>query len=147
MDEIDINMLTILQKDGRIAISELSKQLALSRPSVTERLNRLQEQGIIKGFKAIVPPASVGRTLLVMIELDELKVTPNEIESILSQEPRVIECHRATGHVHFYVKAALRDIEDLQELIERLIPYCNTRTSILLGESIEEKLILPIQEN
>lgn len=146
MDEIDINMLNILQKDGRIPISELSKKLALSRPSVTERLNRLQEKGIIEGFSAIVSPVSVGRNLLVMIELDELRIPPLEIEKIIAKESRVIECHRATGHVHYYVKAALTGMDDLQQLIERLIPYCNTRTSILLGTPVEGRVILPIEE-
>lgn len=146
MDEIDIKMLTVLQKNGRIPISELSKILALSRPSVTERLHRLQDKNIIENFSAIVSPSAVGRDLLVMIELDGLRVPTSEIEEIIANEPRVIECHRATGHVHYYVKAALTGMDDLQQLIERLVPYCNTRTSILLGTPIENRIILPVVE-
>lgn len=54
MDEIDVSLLELLQKDGRITISELSKKLALSRPSISERMYRLQEKGIIEGFSARV---------------------------------------------------------------------------------------------
>ena len=61
MDKTDIQLLKILQQDGRITLSDLSKELSLSRPSVSERLTRLIEQGIIDKFAAKVLPSSVGR--------------------------------------------------------------------------------------
>ena len=73
MDQLDVRLLAILQKDGRITISDLSKQLALSRPSVTERLNRLREKGVIEGFSARVCPRSVGRHIIVFIQLSDFK--------------------------------------------------------------------------
>lgn len=146
MDEIDVSMLKVLQEDGRITISDLSKKLALSRPSVTERMNRLIEKGVIDKFSAIVSPESVGRKLLVMIELNDLKRQPSEIEETMSKDPRIIACYRATGHVHYYVKAALNGMDDLQQLVEILIPYCNTRTSILLHNSINNQVILPLDK-
>lgn len=146
MDHIDIKMLHILQQDGRITISELSQKLALSRPSVTERLYRLQEKGIIEKFSAMVSPEAVGRSLSVMIELNELKQPPAEIEKVLAKDPGILECHRATGHVHYYVKAAFKGMDDLQDLVEKLLPYCNTRTSILLTTPIKKDVILPVEE-
>lgn len=143
VDQLDVHLLTLLQQDGRSSISELSKKMALSRPSVAERLKRLQEKGIIEGFYARVPPAAVGRKLLVMIELSEIRAPLNEIERFLADEPDVIECHRATGHVHYYIKAALNGMDELTGLIERLVPYGNTRTSILLSTPIERRVILP----
>ncbi|MBS4201718.1 Lrp/AsnC family transcriptional regulator [Bacillus sp. FJAT-49732] len=143
MDQIDIDMIRLLQLDGRISISELSKKLALSRPSVSERLKRLQEKGIIEGFFALVPPAAVGKKLLVMIELSELRVSLEEFERMIANEPDVIECHRATGHVHYYIKAALNGTDELTRLIENFIPFGSTRTSILLGSPIDRRVILP----
>ncbi|APC49607.1 AsnC family transcriptional regulator [Virgibacillus halodenitrificans] len=143
MDQLDIKMLRLLQLDGRISISELSKKLALSRPSVSERLKRLQEKGIIEGFSAIVPPATVGKNLLIMIELSELRVSQFEFEKIIKDEPNVIECHRATGHVHYYIKAALKGMDELTRLIETLIPYGSTKTSILLATPVVRHVVLP----
>ncbi|MBW8351264.1 Lrp/AsnC family transcriptional regulator [Bacillus sp. IITD106] len=143
MDQIDIDMIRLLQEDGRISISELSKKLALSRPSVSERLKRLQEKGIIEGFFALVPPAAVGKKLLVMIEFSELRVSLEEFERMIANEPDVIECHRATGHVHYYIKAALNGTDELTRLIENFIPFGSTRTSILLGSPIDRRVILP----
>ncbi|GIN93812.1 AsnC family transcriptional regulator [Siminovitchia terrae] len=146
MDQVDRNLIRLLQLDGRMSISELSKRLALSRPSVSERLKRLQEKGIIEGFVAQVSPASVGRKLLVMIEFSEIKVPLSEFEQMIEGEPEVIECHRATGHVHYYIKAALKGMDELTRLIEKLIPYGNTKTSILLGTPVATRVILPSDE-
>ncbi|MCJ0929749.1 Lrp/AsnC family transcriptional regulator [Virgibacillus halodenitrificans] len=143
MDQLDIKMLRLLQLDGRISISELSKTLSLSRPSVSERLKRLQEKGIIEGFSAIVPPAAVGKNLLIMIELSELRVSQYEFEKVIKGEPNVIECHRATGHVHYYIKAALKGMDELTRLIETLIPYGSTKTSILLATPVVRHVVLP----
>ncbi|MBS4219093.1 Lrp/AsnC family transcriptional regulator [Bacillus sp. FJAT-49711] len=147
MDQIDLNMIKLLQLDGRMTISELSKKLALSRPSVAERLKRLQEKGIIGGFYAHVPPEAVGRKLLVMIELSSLQVSLDEFEKMISDEPDVLECHKATGHVHYYIKAALNGTEELTHLIEKLIPFGSTRTSILLGSPVNRRVILPVSES
>ncbi|MFD2115140.1 Lrp/AsnC family transcriptional regulator [Paenibacillus yanchengensis] len=143
MDPIDVQLLTLLQEDGRMSISELSQQLSLSRPSVAERLKRLQEKEIIDGFYARVTPAAVGRKLMVMIELSDVRAPLRELEQFLEAEPVVIECHRATGHVHYYIKAALNDMDGLTFLIERLMPYGNTRTSILLSTPVEKRVMLP----
>ncbi|MEN1968876.1 Lrp/AsnC family transcriptional regulator [Lentibacillus sp. N15] len=143
MDKIDVNMLRILQLDGRISISDLSKKLALSRPSVSERLKRLQEKGIIEGFSAQVPPASVGKKLMFMIELSELRVSQYEFEKMIIDEPNVMECHRATGHVHYYIKVALKGTDELTRLIEKLIPYGSTKTSVLLTTPVVKHVVLP----
>ncbi|MBO0991989.1 Lrp/AsnC family transcriptional regulator [Bacillus sp. SD088] len=143
MDQVDINMIELLQMDGRISISDLSKKLALSRPSVSERLKRLQEKGVIGGFFALVPPEAVGKKLLVMIELSDLRVSQEEFEQMITSESDVIECHRATGHVYYYIKAALKGTDELTRLIENLIPFGNTRTAILLGSPVDRRVILP----
>lgn len=143
MDELDIKIIKLLQLDGRMSVSDLSKELVLSRPSVSERLKRLQENGIIEGFTAIVPPSAVGRKLLIMIELSELRVSQHEFEEVVSKEKNVLECYRATGHVHYYIKAALNEMDELTELIEHLIPYGSTKTSILLATPVVDKVVLP----
>lgn len=144
MDQTDMKMIDLLQLDGRMTISELSKRLALSRPSVAERLKRLQEKGIIEGFYAHVPPDAVGRKLLVMIELSSLQVSLEEFERMISEEPDVLECHKATGHVHYYIKAAFHGTEGLTNLIEKLVPFGSTRTSILLDSPVNRRVILPV---
>lgn len=107
MDQIDARLLILLQEDARMTISDLSKQLSLSRPSVTERLHRLQERGIIQGFTAIVSPSAIGRSIMLMIQISDLKVSASEWEKMIVQEEDVIECHRVTGEIGYIIKAAV----------------------------------------
>ena len=144
MDEIDVQIIQLLQVDGRMSISALADKISLSRPSVHERVQRLQESGVIEGYSANVSPQAVGRELLVMIELSSLRVPIAEFEDYVAEHaPEVIQCYKATGHVHYYMKAALNGMNELTRLIENLSPFGDTRTSILLEATIDKRVILP----
>ena len=114
MDEIDVSLLELLQLNGRITISELSKKLALSRPSISERMYRLQEKGIIEGFSARVSPPAIGRGVLVFIQVSELKVSVPDFEQLVKDDLDIIECHRVTGTVGYFLKAALADMDSMR---------------------------------
>lgn len=144
MDTIDAKLLSLLQHDARMTISELSKQLALSRPSVTERLHRLQEKGIIEGFTAIVSPAAVGRSMLLMIQISDLKVSAGEWEKMIASEQDVIECHRVTGEIGYIIKAAVEGMEGLRQLVDRLMVYSYVNTSIVLTSPVERRHVQPL---
>ncbi|MBZ5752068.1 Lrp/AsnC family transcriptional regulator [Metabacillus rhizolycopersici] len=144
MDQLDIRLLELLQTDGRMTISELSKNLSLSRPSVTERLNRLQEKGIIEGFSARVCPKAIGRDVIVFIQLSELKTSSyTEFEKWIMQDSDIIECHRLTGATSYLLKAAVTGMEHLSKLIDRLTPYGNVNTSIVLSSPVSFRCITP----
>ncbi|WP_100397774.1 Lrp/AsnC family transcriptional regulator [Bacillus sp. FJAT-44742] len=143
MDEIDTRLLEILQLDGRIKISDLSKRLALSRPSVTERLHRLEENGVIEWYGAKVSPAAIGRGVMVFIQVSDLKITPKDFEEMIKEETDIIECHRVTGTVGYFLKAALTDMDSMRILIDRLIPYGNINTSVVLTSPVPYRTLLP----
>ncbi|MEW9673315.1 Lrp/AsnC family transcriptional regulator [Ammoniphilus sp. 3BR4] len=144
MDQIDVRLLELLQLDGRVAISELSKKLSLSRPSISERLNRLEEKGIIEGFSARVSPKAIGRNVLVFIQLSELRIhSYSDFEKSIQEDPDIIECHRLTGGVSYLLKAAVTGMEHLSQLIDRLLPYGNVNTSIVLSSPVSFRCITP----
>lgn len=143
MDHIDIEILEVLQEDGRISVSDLSKKLNLSRPSVSERMTRLQEKGIIDHFSAVVSPEAVGRDTLLMIQVSELKDTIPRFEKMIAEDTRVLECHRVTGEVSYFIKAAVKGMDSLRELVDTLISYGNINTSIVLKSPVERRKILP----
>lgn len=78
MDQTDIDLLHLLQENARMTVSELSKTLSLSRPSITERSLQLQERGVIEGFSARISPAKVGKDTILMIQISDLKVSITE---------------------------------------------------------------------
>lgn len=144
MDQIDIRLLEILQMDGRISISELSKKLSLSRPSITERLKRLQEKEIIEGFNARISPKAIGLDVIVYIQVSEIKIFSYlEFEKWIMREPDIIECHRLTGSVSYLLKAAVTGMDHLSKLIDRLTPYGSLNTSIVLSSPVSFRCITP----
>ncbi|KAB7673172.1 Lrp/AsnC family transcriptional regulator [Bacillus sp. B1-b2] len=143
MDQIDIDLLGILQEDARITVSDLSKKLSLSRPSVSERLLRLQEKGIILEFSARISPAKLGRETLLFIQISELKEEPYVFEEFIKKEMDIIECHRVTGLVSYTIKAAVSGIEGMRELVDRLIPFGTINTSVILASPVPYRHILP----
>lgn len=126
-----------------MTVSELSKRLALSRPSISERLLRLQERGVITGFGARVSPAAVGRNIQLIIQMSELKVFPTEFEKRIRNDDEIIECHRVTGTVSYILKAAVTGMDALSELVERLMPFGNVNTSVILSSPVMNRSILP----
>jgi Lrp/AsnC family transcriptional regulator, leucine-responsive regulatory protein len=146
MDQIDIQMLELLQKNGRITISQLSQELSLSRPSVGERLHRLQEQNIIEGFHARISPVAVGRSILVFIQLSQLRMNSPQFENEIQDNPHILECHRVTGTVSYILKAAVANMNSLQKLVDDLIPFGTVNTSIILSSPVSFRTILPEQQ-
>lgn len=96
MDNINAKILQLLQMDGRMTILQLSKELNLSRPSVNERLKKLQERQIIQGFTARVLPEAIGKVISVIIEVSDVKIKCHKFEELIKQEPDIIECHRVS---------------------------------------------------
>ncbi|MED1601585.1 Lrp/AsnC family transcriptional regulator [Alkalihalophilus marmarensis] len=146
MDKIDIKILELVQRNARITISELSKELALSRPSVSERLQRLHEKGIIEEYSARISFEAVGREILLIILVSGLKVPLQEFEEMVKREEKIIECHRVTGDVSYFLKAAVPSMNSMRILIDTLIPYGNINTSTVIGSPVPYRSILPIKE-
>ncbi|BAB07596.1 Lrp/AsnC family transcriptional regulator [Halalkalibacterium halodurans] len=147
MDKLDIKLLELLQKNARTTISELSKELALSRPSVSERLQRLQESGVIEEYSARISLAGVGRDMLLIILVSGLRVPLKDFEDMVKSEEMIIECHRVTGEVSYMLKAAVPNMNSMRILIDKLIPYGNINTSTVIGSPVPYRYILPVEKD
>lgn len=143
MDELDSKLLELLQSEGRMTISELSKKMSLSRPSVSERLYRLQEEGIIDGFTARVFPEAVGRSVVVFVQISDLKAGCREFEQVVEDIPDILECHGVTGTASYFMKAAVANMESLGLFVDKLTPYGRVNTSIVLSSPIRYRCVLP----
>lgn len=143
MDKLDISLIKILQENSRITISDLSKKLALSRPSVAERIIRLQERGIIEEFTTRISLKAIGRSTILFIELSSLKVFPEVFEDMIRKDQDILECHRVTGHINYFIKAAVNNMESMSLLIDRLMPYGDINTSVVLKSPVPYRHIIP----
>jgi Lrp/AsnC family transcriptional regulator, leucine-responsive regulatory protein len=143
MDKLDIDLLQLLQENARITISELSKKLSLSRPSISERMIRLQEKGIIEEFTTRVSLNAINRSTILFIQLSSLKVSYNEFEKMIGRDEDVLECHRVTGSTSYFIKAAVKDMSSMKLLIDRLMPFGDINTSIVLESPVPYRHVIP----
>ncbi|MGG0077017.1 winged helix-turn-helix transcriptional regulator, partial [Bacillus wiedmannii] len=97
MDEIDKKITLLLQEDARMTITEMTEHLHLSRPSVTERLKRLQDTGIIEKYTSRISLDVVGKSIQAFLRIENLKIPCKKFEEKIYEEYRILECHRVTG--------------------------------------------------
>lgn len=143
MDEIDSKLIMFLQQNSRMPVSEMSKMLKLSRPSIAERMQRLQDQGIIEEYSARISLKAIGREIVLFIQFKLLKVSPVTFEKKVIDDPDILECHRVTGEIDYLIKAAVRSMEDMRSLIDRLMPYGDLNTSIVILSPIAYRHVMP----
>ena len=113
LDETDVQILHLLQNDGRITNAELAKRVGLSPPSVLQRVRALEKTGLIKGYVALLDPERLGLriTALVMISLSLHQEQPIErFRRAIQDIPEISECYHVSGDFDFLLKVAVRDM-------------------------------------
>jgi Lrp/AsnC family leucine-responsive transcriptional regulator len=124
-------MLIELQSDGRVSLAELARRLHVSAPTVAERLQRLESDGVIRGYGAQVDPVAAGYALSAIIRMRPGPQQLHSVAELVKELPEVVEGHRITGDDCFLLKAHVRDVGHLEELIDAPAPYGQTTTSII----------------
>jgi Lrp/AsnC family transcriptional regulator, leucine-responsive regulatory protein len=131
LDDANLRLLAELQEDARLSLAELGRRVGLSSPAVAERLGRLEETGVIRGYRAEIDPRAVGYTLGVVIRIRPAPRELHKVAELAQRTPEVVECHRITGEDCFFMKAYVRDVEHLEEVIDRFAVYGQTTSSIM----------------
>lgn len=142
MDVTDHRIIDILQKDGRISMKDLGKIVGLTSPAVSERVKRLEEAGIIEGYKAIVNPDALGRVIKAFIHIS---LPSNKYQDFIEEarkDPRIVECHHITGDDCSLLKVIVKDMYELEEVIDSIKKIGSTKTSVILSTPIQSKAIL-----
>ncbi|MDL2417963.1 Lrp/AsnC family transcriptional regulator [Bacillus tropicus] len=142
MDEIDKKITLLLQEDARMTITEMTEHLHLSRPSVTERLKRLQDTGIIEKYTARISLDAVGKSIQAFLRIENLKIPCKKFEEKIYVEYRILECHRVTGESSYYLKVAVHSMKELEELIDIVIPFGTVKTSMILSSPIPYRSVI-----
>lgn len=143
MDEIDKELIILLQENSRITMTELSKKVNLSRPSVQERVNKLLEKGVIEAFTVIVNPKKIGRKVVFYIEISDLNLSYEEFVKIALNKEAITEIHAVTGKANYIIKASTPDVDSMNELLEEFMGYGKIVTSIVLNSTLRRKTLVP----
>lgn len=145
MDELDKEILLILQEKGRISMTELGKEVALSQPAVTERVRRMEEKGIIDHYRAIVRAEKINKPISAFL-LFYTKNCENFVE-FCNQSKDVVELHRISGQYNFLVKVVTETLQSLEVAINEMGIYGDSTTLIVLSSPIENDKLIPIIKN
>lgn len=143
IDKIDCAILQELQLAARISFSELGRRVGLSTPAVIERVRRLEETGIIVGYRAEIDSAKVGLPVRAFIKVTVAGDKLVKFASLAQKVPEVIACHRVTGSESYIVQIAVQDTQHLEKVIDSLMPYVSTNTSLILDSPVAWKPLVP----
>ena len=131
MDALDLRILAELQVDARVSFAELGRRVALSAPAVADRVQRLEETGVITGYRAEVDPRALGFPVTVMVRIRPAIRELHRISKIAQEVPQIVECYRMTGDDCFYFTMHLRAVDELEPILDLFTPYGHTTTSLI----------------
>jgi Lrp/AsnC family leucine-responsive transcriptional regulator len=143
LDAIDYRLLGELQANARISFAELGRKVSLSTPAIIERVKRLEESGVIIGYHAQVSPSAVGRSVEAFIKVSVAGDKLLRFAQTVKKIDEVLECYRITGAESFLVLVAVRDTTHLQAVIDLMMPYVSTNTSIVLDVPVRWNPVIP----
>ncbi len=147
LDKVDETILTALVENGRTTTAELARKVKLSSPSVAERVKRLEEAGIITGYSANVSAEAIGLPIAVWFRVRPVPGEMQRVAEIIQSIPEITLCDRVTGEDCFLARANLASIADMERVIDLIVPYAMTHTSIIQSSPVERRLPpLPIAE-
>ncbi|WP_234192137.1 winged helix-turn-helix transcriptional regulator [Pseudacidovorax sp. NFM-22] len=150
LDRIDRKILDILQREGRIAITDLAQRVGLSTSPCSERVKRLERTGVISGYHARVAPEALSKMLLVFVEIKLSSKSADVFDKVrneLLHMPEVLECHLVSGGFDYLVKARLRGMGEYRHLlgdILKKLPVPAESHSYVVMEEVKETLVLPV---
>lgn len=131
LDATNRRILGELQSDGRIRLAELARRVNLSAAAVAERVARLEQAGVITGYRAIVDPKALGFGIAAVVRVRPVDRHLARIPEIAREIPEITECHRITGEDCFLFRVHLRDMDELEPILDRFTPFGQTTTSIV----------------
>jgi Lrp/AsnC family transcriptional regulator, leucine-responsive regulatory protein len=131
LDGINLRLLAELQADARLSLAELGRRVGLSSPAVAERLQRLEQEDVIRGYHAELNPRALGLSLSAVIRIRPAPRQLHQVGDLAKRTPEVVDCRRITGEDCYIMTAHVRSVEHLEEVIDRFAAYGQTTTSIV----------------
>ncbi|TCO54342.1 Lrp/AsnC family transcriptional regulator [Actinocrispum wychmicini] len=145
LDSTDCEILRLLQQDGRMTTAELARAIHMSATSAADRLRRLTDHGVIRGYRAVVDQTALGYPLTAYIRLRcYTSTTLTDYEDFLAAQPQILEAHHITGDDCYLIRIAARSVADLEELSTALSTYGRVTTNIVFSSPVPDRSLTPV---
>lgn len=135
-DAVNLKILTVLQQEPRLAMTELGRRVGLSSPAVTERVRRLEETGVIRGYHLEINPAALGLPIAAYVRIRPNTGQLPKIADLARSIPEIVECHRVTGEDCFILKVYIPSLEQLDRILDSFLAYGTTTTSLVQSSPV-----------
>jgi Lrp/AsnC family transcriptional regulator, leucine-responsive regulatory protein len=142
MEDLDRSIVGLLMQDGRMSFTDLGKATGLSTSAVHQRVRRLEERGVIQGYRAVIDHDALGMPLLAFISVTPLDpAAPDDVPDRLRDIANLEACHSVAGEESYILKARVSTPGDLEDLLARVRSGANvsTRTTVVLSTPWEER--------
>jgi Lrp/AsnC family leucine-responsive transcriptional regulator len=140
LDATDRAIIAALNENGRMTVRELAEQIGMSSPSVTERIHKLEDAGAIRGYTIVVDPTVFGLGIFAHVRVHAMPGEVKRVAQLLVDTPEIIEADHVTGEDCFLAKVIVRDLEELETVVERFLPFSSTDTVIVQSSTVARRL-------
>lgn len=131
LDARNVQILALLEDDPRMSVSELARRVGMSAPATRERIQRMEEAGVIRGYRLELDPTALGYPIAAIIRVRPMPGKLPKIAELAMSLPQVMECHRITGEDCFILKVGLDSLDNLDLILDQFLVYGQTTTSIV----------------
>ncbi len=138
LDDINRDLLDLLQTDGRMSYKELGERIGLTAPAVAERIRKLEDAGVIRGYRAVVDYEALGFPILSIIRLNA-PGQASDVDDTVRGIPEVIEANRVTGSESHVIRARVRSTRHLEELLHQLWTAGDSTTNIVTSSPVPRR--------
>lgn len=139
LDAIDSQLLDLLNDNARMPVAELAREVKMSSPSVNERLRRMEEFGVISGYRVQLAPENLGFPLEAIVRMRQLPGKIKQLEAMIIETPEFIECDKVTGEDCFYARMRFGTMEQLDEILDKVSSLAETNTSIVKSTPVKRR--------
>jgi Lrp/AsnC family leucine-responsive transcriptional regulator len=140
-DARNVEILNLLAGDPRMSVSELARRVGMSAPATRERIQRMEEAGVIRGCRLEIDPAALGYPIAAFVRVRPMPGRLPKIAELAASLPQVVECHRITGEDCFIMKVRLDSLDNLDVILDRFLAYGQTTTSIVQSTPVAPRYL------
>ncbi len=140
LDAVDARLLQMLVANARVSTADLARAVGLTAPTVAERVRRLEEAGVIMGYRAEISPVALGLPITAWLRIRPVPGELARVAKIIRGIPEITECDRVTGEDCFLARVHVPSVADLERIIDLITPYAMTNTSIVQSSPVPRRL-------
>ena len=144
IDELNTKILKCLQENARLSNAEIGRQVGISSPAVSERIKKMEDLGIIEGYKTMVSPFEIGYQFKAIITLRAFMGKLKPFLDKVKTYDEVVNCYRITGDENIVMEVVLKNQKHLESFIDQLISYGESKTQIVLSRVVKQKELKPL---